>query len=185
MGSTGEKKLAFTNDSGMSINSKKILLWALFLFGLTLLFLPVRVDHITGILAGNDPSDVHVVPVIQDYYSSALIGFNGHPAGILFLILFALTPFFVVAQSFSVSRPFGFTAIVLLRLEALLMFIGGPYLWYIITYDHGYFSDMKHETSPAIGGWILILYEIVSGILLYTILANPKGKLAQLFPTGE
>lgn len=165
----------------MSKIQKRFLLLALFLFGVALLFLPVRVDHISGIIQGTNPSNLKVVATSEDYYCSVFVGFNGHPVGIVGLIFFALMPFFIVAQSFSVSRPFSFMAITLLRLQALLMFIGGPYVWYMITYQHGYFSNTTHDTSPAIAGWILISYVIVSGMLLFAMIANPKGKLAKLF----
>ena len=164
----------------MSKNKKRILLWALFLFGIALLFLPVRVDHVSQIISGT-PDALQYTEADEDHYCSVFIGFNGHPVGIALIMLFALTPFFVVAQSFSIQRPFGFTAVTLLRLQALLMFVGGPYLWYMITYQHGYFSNTKHETMPAWGGWILIGYVILSGILLYWILVAPKSKIANLF----
>lgn len=180
MGSSGEEKLALANDTGMSKNKKRILLWALFLFGIALLFLPVRVDHVTQIITGG-PDDVSYTDFAQDHYCSVFIGFNGHPVGVALIMLFALAPFFVVAQSFSVKRPFTFAAVTLLRLQALLMFIGGPYLWYMITYQHGYFSNTVHVTEPAWGGWLMISYVVLSGILLYWILVAPKSKIAQLF----
>lgn len=165
----------------MNNTKKKIFLWALFLFGIALLFLPIRVDHVTQVMSGT-PNDMTYTDVNEDYYCSVIFGFNGHPVGIALIILFALTPFFVVAQSFSITRPFGFTATALLRLQALLMFVGGPYVWYMITYQHGYFSNTTHTTSPAWGGWLLIGYIVTSGILLYWILSDPKSKLAELFP---
>lgn len=165
----------------MNKGKKRLLLLALFLFGVTLLFLPVRVDHVSGIIQGNNPTDLKVIDANEDYYCSVLIGFNGHPVGVAGLIFFALMPFFVVWQSFSMTRPFGLATSAFLKLQAMLMFIGGPYVWYMITYEHGYFGNTNHETFPAIGGWILIGYQITSGILLFTILANPKGKLATLF----
>jgi hypothetical protein len=180
VGSTGEKELAFKNDTCMSKNRKRVLLWALFLFGIALLFLPVRVDHVSQIISGTPDAKV-AVDANEDYYCSVFIGFNGHPAGIALIMLFALTPFFVIAQSFNVKRPFTFAAITLLRLQALWMFVGGPYLWYTITYQHGNFSNTVHETSPAWGGWILIGYIIGSGIALYWILVAPKSKIARLF----
>lgn len=155
-------------------------MWALFLFGIALLFLPIRVDHVTQIIEGGTPSSLTYTDTNQDFYSAAFIGFNGHPAGVVLIMLFALTPFFVVAQSFSVKRPFGFAAVTLLRLQALVMFVGGPYVWYAITYEHGYFSNTTHTTDPAWAGWILIAYIISSGILLYAMLAAPKSKLAAL-----
>lgn len=165
----------------MSKSKKRILLWALFFFGMALLFLPIRVDHVTQIISGSGPDSLTITETNELHYSSVFIGFNGHPVGIALLFLFALLPFFVVAQSFSVQRPFGFTAITLLRLQALLMFIGAPYVWYMITYQHGYFSNTTHTTSPAWAGWLLITYLIVGGILLYWILSDPKSKIAQLF----
>ena len=180
MGSSREEKLARPNDSGMSKNKKRILLWALFLFGTALLFLPVRVDHVSQLIEGG-PDNSTLTEMAQDYYCSVFIGFNGHPVGVALIMLFALAPFGVVAQSFSVTRPFGFASVTLLRLQALLMFIGGPYLWYMITYQHGYFSNTIHETEPAWGGWLMISYVIVSGMLLYWILISPKSKIARLF----
>jgi hypothetical protein len=180
MGSSGEEKLARPNDTCMSKNKKRILLWALFLFGIALLFLPVRVDHVSQIISGG-PDALTYTDAVQDYYCSVFIGFNGHPVGIALILLFALGPFGIVAQSFSVTRPFGFTATALLRLQALLMFIGGPYLWYMITYQHGYFSNTIHETEPAWGGWLLIGYCVLSGILLYWILVAPKSRIAEIF----
>lgn len=167
----------------MSKNNKRILLWALFLFGITLLFLPIRVDHVTEIISGDQPDSLTTSKTDQDFYSSAFIGFNGHPVGIAGIMFFALMPFFVVAQSFSIHRPFGFAAGAILKLEATLMFIGGPYVWYMITYQHGYFSNTTHETSPAWGGWVLISYVVVSGMILYGILSAPKSKIAGLFPS--
>lgn len=165
----------------MSKNKKRLLLAALFLFGVALLFLPIRLDHVSGIIEGNDPSHLKITDRNEDHYCSVLMGFNGHPVGIAGIIFFALMPFFVAWQSFSIRRPFGLAATAFLKLEATLMFIGAPYVWYMITYQQGYFENTMHETSPAFGGWILIAYEIISGILLYTILADPKGKLARLF----
>lgn len=164
----------------MSKNKKRILLWALFLFGIALLFFPVRVDHVSQIISGT-PDALTYENANKDYYSSVFIGFNGHPVGIALIMLFALGPFGIVAQSFSVTRPFGFAAVTLLRLQALLMFVGGPYVWYMITYQHGYFSNTIHETDPAWGGWLLISYVVLSGMLLYWILVAPKSKIAQLF----
>src|SRR5687768_3696117 len=115
----------------MKKTHKRILLAALFLFGVTLLFFPVRVDHVSGIISGDDPSHLQLTPVNDDYYSSVLSGFNGHPVGIAGIIFFALMPFFVVWQSFSIQRPFGLAATAFLKLEATLMFIGGPYVWYM------------------------------------------------------
>jgi hypothetical protein len=112
----------------MSTTKKRILMWALFLFGIALLFLPIRVDHVTQIIAGENPDTVTYIDTNEDFYCSVFFGFNGHPVGIVLIMLFALTPFFVVAQSFSVKRPFSFTAVTLLRLQALVMFVGGPYL---------------------------------------------------------
>jgi len=180
MGSSREEKLARTHDTGMSRNKRRVLLWALFLFGIALLFLPVRVDHVSQVITGG-PDALTYTDANHDYYCSVFIGFNGHPVGIALIMLFALSPFFVVAQSFTIKRPFSFTAITLLRLQALLMFIGGPYLWYMITYQQGYFSNTVHETTPAWGGWILISYVILSGILLYYVLVVPKSKIAGLF----
>lgn len=165
----------------MNKNKKRFLLTALFFFGMALLFLPVRVDHITGFIEGDGPSSLNVKPADENHYCAVFMGFNGHPVGIAGIIFFALMPFFVVWQSFSIHRPFGLAATAFLKLEATLMFIGGPYVWYMITYQHGYFSNTTHETDPAWAGWILITYVITSGILLYTILVNPQGKLAGLF----
>lgn len=164
----------------MSRTKKKILLWALFLFGIALLFLPIRVDHVTQLITGNGPDSLTITDTNQDFYCSVFIGFNGHPVGVAGIMLFALLPFFVVAQSFSVKRPYSFAAITLLRLQALLMFIGGPYVWYMITYQHGYFSNTTHTTDPAWAGWLLIAYIISSGMLLYAMLSAPKSKLAAL-----
>jgi hypothetical protein len=181
MGSSREEKLAFTNDTRMKKSHKRILLAALFLFGVTLLFFPVRLDHVTGIISGNGPAERQITPANIDYYSSVLLDFNGHPVGIAGIIFFALMPFLVVWQSFSIQRPFGLAATAFLKLQARLMFIGAPYVWYMITYQHGYFGNTTHETSPAFAGWILIVYELVCGVLLFAILADPKGKLARLF----
>lgn len=156
-------------------------MWALFLFGIALLFLPVRVDHVTQVISGNTPDSLTLTDTNMDYYCSVFIGFNGHPIGIALILLFALAPFGIVMQSFSITRPFGFAAVTFLRLQALLMFIGGPYLWYMITYQHGYFSHTTHETDPAWGGWLLIGYVVLAGILLYWIITDPKSKIAQLF----
>ncbi len=184
MGSTGEEKLALANDPGMSKNKKRILLWALFLFGIALLFLPVRVDHVSQIISGG-PDALILTDAVGDYYCSVFIGFNGHPIGIALILLFAMGPFGIVAQSFSITRPFGFMASTVLRLQALLLFIGGPYVWYMITYEHGYFSNTIHDTYPAWGGWLLMTYVVVSGVILYWIVAAPQSKLAQLFPEGK
>lgn len=164
----------------MSKTQKRIVLWALFLFGIALLFLPIRVDHVTQIISGDTPATVTYTDTNEDFYCSVFIGFNGHPVGIAGIMLFALLPFFVVAQSFSVKRPYSFAAVTLLRLQALLMFIGGPYVWYMITYQHGYFSNTKHTTDPAWAGWLLIAYIIASGMLLYAMLVMPKSRLAAL-----
>lgn len=181
MGGAGKEKLAFTNDSRMKKTHKRILMAALFLFGVALLFFPVRLDHVSGVFSENGLSGRKVVPASIDYYSSVFAGFNGHPVGIAGIIFFALMPFFVVWQSFSIQRPFGLAATAFLKLEATFMFIGAPYVWYMITYEHGYFRNTVHETSPAFAGWILIGYELICGVLLFAMLADPKGKLARLF----
>jgi hypothetical protein len=180
VGSSCEEKLARPYDPGMNKTKKKMLLWALFLFGIALLFLPIRVDHVSQVITGT-PDAITYSEANEDHYCSVFIGFNGHPVGIALLLLFALGPFGIVAQSFSIKRPFSFTAITLLRLQALLMFVGGPYVWYMITYQHGYFSNTVHDTNPAWGGWLLISYVVLSGILLYWILVAPKSKIAGLF----
>ncbi|GAB4136982.1 MAG: hypothetical protein Fur0041_11610 [Bacteroidia bacterium] len=165
----------------MTSTQRKVLLWSAFAIGIVLLFLPVRNDVVTGYYSSDDPATRTLIPAQETHVSSVLIGFNGHPAGIAGLIFFALMPFFVIAQSFSVKKPFTLPARALIQLQALLMFIGGAYVYYIITYQHGYFSNAEHTTEPAWGGWIFVVYEIFFGVILFWILADPESKPGRLF----
>ncbi|HLG03878.1 MAG TPA: hypothetical protein VI731_09810, partial [Bacteroidia bacterium] len=130
---------------------------------------------------GNSPATHQLIPANETVSSALFSGFNGHPAGIAGLMFFALMPFFLVWESFGIRRPFSYPANAFLKLQALFLFLGAPYCYYIATYQHGIFYDREHTTELAWGGWILFVQNIFFGALIFTIIAAPNGKLAALF----
>ena len=165
----------------VSLRTKRILLFSALVIGIIVLFLPVRNDYVTGYYIGDLPDTQTIQPANDVFTASVLINFPGHPAGIAGLILFALLPFLVLWQSFSIKRPFSLPARAFIQLQAMLMFIGGPYFYYMITFRSIAYADTVHTVGLAWGGWILCLQSVLGGILLFTVLLNPEGRIAQLF----
>lgn len=147
-----------------------------------MLFVPIRQEIITGIYTGDTPETQKFIPASYVETCSIAIGFKGHPGGIVGLFFFLLMPFFIVWESFSFKRPFSYGAMTFMRLQALLLFLGAPYCFYIATYDEGYFIDRRHETTLAWGGWLLFALNILLGIFLFTALVAPNSRLARFFP---
>ncbi|HTL80138.1 MAG TPA: hypothetical protein VL651_00460 [Bacteroidia bacterium] len=165
----------------VSLKTRRILLLICFLWVVGFIFIPIRKDLLTGQYTGNTP-ETSVLSAQNEVVSSSLaIGFNGHPAGILGIILFALMPFFIVWESFSLKRPFSYPAQAFLKLQSLLCFLGAPYTYYMITYQNGNFSDSIHHTQMGEGGYILFVQNILVAIFLFGIVGNQKGKWAQFF----
>ena len=165
----------------LSLRAKRILLIITFLWAIGLLFVPMRVDRVTGYYSGNSPDTQKFTPANEEHVTSLAIGFNGSPAGIPGLLFFALMPFFVVWESFSFKRPFSLSGKAFLQLQALFLFLGGPYCYYMITYQEGNFYDAVHTTEMAWGGFVLTLQNILLAGLLFFAVANQKGKLAEFF----
>lgn len=165
----------------MTLSQRRLLLLATFLWAAGLLFLPIRDELVTGYFSGNSPETQTFLAANEVHTCSIAMGFNGHPAGIMGLVFFALMPFFVVWQSFSLRRPFSLPARAFIQMQALLLFLGGPYCYYMITFQQGYFSNAEHTTEIAWGGWILFAQNILLAIFLFSALAMPDGKTARLF----
>ncbi|MBI3511235.1 MAG: hypothetical protein HY064_11270 [Bacteroidetes bacterium] len=165
----------------ISLLRRRILLLLTFLWMIGLIFIPVRKDILSGHYEGDTPTTSHLVKKNQVVSSSVAIGFNGHPGGIAALLFFMLMPFFIVWESFNLKRPFSFPARTFLQLEALLLFLGAPYCYYIATYQNGNFYEDVHKTELAIGGDILFVQNIVIAVYLFVVLGNPNGKWAQFF----
>jgi hypothetical protein len=167
----------------ISHNARRILLIFTILWVVGLLFVPMRRDVVTGYYKGDSPETLKLVAV-NEVHVTALAsaeGFNGGPGAVGGLIFFALFPFFIVWQSFSFKRPFSLSGKAFLQLEALFLFLGGPYCYYMITYQEGNFYDAVHETSLAWGGFVLVLQNVLVAGLLFFAVANQKGKLAKFF----
>ena len=169
----------------INLNQRRLLLAIVFLWGIGISFLPIRNDVVTGYYKGETPDTRVLVPAHETHTSSILIGFNGHPGGIAGLMLFALFPFLIVWESFSIRRPFSLPARAFLQLQALMLFLGGPYCFYMATFEEGNFSDAVHTTQMGWGGWILFAQDILLAAFVFTIVANQKGKFAELFEERE
>lgn len=165
----------------ISLVKKRILLLLTFLWAIGLLFVPIRVDRVTARYEGTTPETQKYIPVNEVKVSSLAIGFNGSPGGIPGLFFFALMPFFVVWESFSFKRPFSLPGKAFLQLQALLLFLGGPYCYYMITYQQGNFYDTVHQTGLGWGGFILVIQDVLLAAFLFSVVANQKGKTAQFF----
>lgn len=165
----------------ISLVKKRILLLLTFLWAIGLLFVPIRVDKVTARYEGNTPETQKYIPVNEVKESSLAIGFNGSPGGIPGLFFFALMPFFVVWESFSFKRPFSLPGKAFLQLQALLLFLGGPYCYYMITYQQGNFYDTVHQTELGWGGFILVIQDVLLAVFLFSVVANQNGKTAQFF----
>ncbi len=165
----------------MTLRNRRLLLLATFLWAAGLLFLPIRNEIVTGYFSGNSPETQTFRAANEIHTCSIAIDFNGHPAGIKGLVFFALMPFFVVWQSFSIRRPYTLPVRALIQMQALLLFLGGPYCYYMITFTQGYFSNAAYTTEVAWGGWILFAQNILVAVFLFTALAMPGGKTARLF----
>ncbi|MDQ3108482.1 MAG: hypothetical protein M3R17_01185 [Bacteroidota bacterium] len=165
----------------ISLAKRRILLLLTFLLAIALLFVPIRVDRVTGYYHGNTPETQNFTAANEVHVSSLAIGFNGSPGGIPGLFFFALMPFFVVWESISFKRPFSLPGKAFLQLQALLLFLGGPYCYYMITYQQGNFYDTAHETGMSWGGYILVIQNILLAAILFSAVANQKGKTAKFF----
>jgi hypothetical protein len=152
-----------------------------------LLFVPMRRDEITGYYTGNSPETLKLVGVHEEQVTAMLSpgGFNGGPGAVGGLLFFALFPFFIVWESFSFKRPLSLTGKAFLQLEALFLFLGGPYCYYMITYQQGNNYETVHHTSLAWGGILLVLQNIIVAALLFLAVGNQKGKLAKFFEERE
>lgn len=165
----------------MSIAKKRILLLIAFLWAIGLLFVPIRVDRVTGYYHGDTPETQNFTPANEVHESSLAIHFNGNPGGIAGIFFFALMPFFVVWESFSFQRPFSLPGKAFLQLQALLLFLGAPYCYYMITYQEGNFYDAVHQTEMSWGGYVLVIQNILLAAFLFSAVANQKGRTAQFF----
>ena len=154
------------------------------LFALTwaigILFIPIRIDHVTGRYSGTTP-DNQVLTKSNELYVSTLLNFNGHPAAVPALFFFALMPFIVVLETMSIRKPFALIGKPFLQMQSFFLFLGGPYCYYMITYQQGVFYDTVHETEMAWGGLILVIQNILLAAFLFISVANQKGKLASFF----
>jgi hypothetical protein len=160
---------------------KRILLLIAFLWAIGFLFIPIRIDKVKGYYKGDTPETQTFTPANEVHETSLAINFNGSPAGIPGLFFFALMPFFVIWESFSFKRPFSLPGKAFLQLQALLLFLGGPYCYYMITYQQGNFYDTVHETGMSWGGYILVIQDILLAAFLFSAVANQKGKTATFF----
>jgi hypothetical protein len=164
----------------MQIKQRHILLIISLLWVVAFLFIPIRNDIITAYLEGNSPETLRI-RATNAIESGSLLHFNGHPGGIAGILFFVCMPFFLLAESFGIFRPFAIPVRAFLQLQALLLFIGAPYVYYMITYQHGVFSDMQHETTMAWGGWVLCAQNILLAVYLFWVLAAPESKPAHLY----
>lgn len=160
---------------------KRILLLITFLWAIGFLFIPIRIDTVKGYYHGDTPDTQTFTPANEVHETSLAINFNGSPAGIPGLFFFALMPFFVIWESFSFKRPFSLPGKAFLQLQALLLFLGGPYCYYMITYQQGNFYDTVHETGMSWGGYILVIQDILLAAFLFSAVANQKGWTAKFF----
>lgn len=165
----------------MPLLKRRIILFFFLLWGTGLLFLPIRNDIVTGYYHGTTPETRTTDTIHETITSSIVIGFNGHPAGILGLIFFAMMPFFVTWQSFGIKRPFALGQRAFLQLQALLLFLGAPYCYYMATFAFGNFYDAEHTTTMAIGGWILFAQNILLGLFIFSAIAMQNGITGRFF----
>ncbi|MGL5889639.1 MAG: hypothetical protein ACRC3B_07135 [Bacteroidia bacterium] len=161
-------------------NKRKLLLLLTFLWVVAYLFIPIRNDAVSVVYEGISPETLVLRAEASDNYST-LLNFNGHPGGIIGILFFLMMPFFIVWESFSIHRPFAIPVRAFLQLQALLLFLGAPYTYYMITYHHGVFRNTTHETVMAWGGVLLCIQNILLAVYLFWILAIPEGKAAGFF----
>ncbi|HEU4719488.1 MAG TPA: hypothetical protein VFU15_16710 [Bacteroidia bacterium] len=160
---------------------RRVLMFVFLAWGIAMLFIPVRKETISGFYKGDTPDTRIFVEQHQVDYSSVALGFSGHTGGIFALAFFMLMPFFIFAEAGSFKRPFSLPARAFLQLQALLLFLGAPYCFYIATFEGGYYYDAVHSTTLAAGGWILFAQNIIFGAFLFSALGFPNGKTASLF----
>lgn len=165
----------------MSLNRRRIVLLICFLWGTAMLFIPLRSDRITGYYHGDSPEMRSLDTVHETITGSIAIGFNGHPAGIGGLVFFVYMPFLLVWQSFNIRRPFPIGQRAFLQLQALFLFLGAPYCYYISTFDYGVFMNAEHTTVMAIGGWMLFFQNILAGVFVFSAIAMPNGITGRFF----
>src|SRR5882757_5284398 len=115
----------------LSLKKRRLFLLLAFLWGIGFLFVPVRREIVTGYYTGTTPDNQVFTPKYEVHQSSLAFHFDGNPAGIPGILFFALMPFFVIWESFSFKRPFTLPGKAFLQLEALLLFLGGPYCYYM------------------------------------------------------
>lgn len=166
----------------MTLNrtQRRILLLFTFLWGVAFLFIPIRYDVVSAVYDGTTPETMQL-RTVSALNPCTLLNFNGHPAGIVGILFFVLMPFFVVWQSFSITRPMGIGVRAFLQLQALLLFLGAPYLHYMITYQHGVFRNTQHDTQMAWGGVVLVVVNILLAVFLFWTLAAPESKPARFY----
>jgi hypothetical protein len=164
----------------LTLTQRRMLLLFTFLWVVAFLFIPIRNDAVSTVYEGISPETLKLRAAVSDNYST-LLNFNGHPAGIAGIIFFLMMPFFIVWESFSIERPFGIPVRAFLQLQALLLFLGSPYTFYMITYQHGLFRDTAHETGMAWGGWLLCVQNVMLAVYLFWVLAVPEGKAARFY----
>jgi hypothetical protein len=165
----------------MTIQIRRIILFTCLVWGIALLFFPIRTDVITGRYTGNTP-DTSVLTAVQESVTSSIaIRFNGHPGGIFALAFFAFMPFLVCWQSFGIERPFAIGKRTFLQLQALFLFLGAPYCYYISTFEFGYFYDTVHTTQMAFGGKILFAQNVLLSIFIFTAIGFSNGITGRFF----
>lgn len=160
---------------------RKIFLLLTITWAIGLLFVPIRIDRISGRYSGTTPENQVFTPANEVHVSSLSKDFSGHPAGVPALFFFALMPFFVVLETMSFKRPFNLTGKPFLLMNAFFLFLGAPYCYYIITFQQGNFYDTVHHTEMAWGGFILVIQNVLLAAFLFSAVANQKGKTAMLF----
>jgi hypothetical protein len=169
----------------ISLVKRRILLLITFLWAVGFLFIPIRKDVVSVRITGNTPDTQVFTPVNEVHICSLAIDFNGSPGGIPGLFFFALMPFFLVWESFNFKRPFTLPGKAFLHLQSLLLFLGAPYCYYMITYQQGNFYDAVHKTEMAWGGYVLCAIDILLAGFLFSAVADQKGKTAQFFGERE
>jgi hypothetical protein len=181
MGSAAEKELAFSYATGMNVKTRKLILWIALAWAIALLFIPIRNDYVTGYYDGNTPETKVMYEANDVYTSSILVKFHGHPGGIGGLMFFAFMPVLIIWQSFNMKQPFRLAQRSFLQLQALVLFLGAPYCYYMSTFESEYFYDTKHVTEMAIGGWVLFAQNILTAFFLFTAIAIPNGWSGKFF----
>src|SRR4051812_21447143 len=119
----------------ISLATRRIFLLLTLTWAICILFMPIRIDHVLGRYSGTTPDNQKFTPADEMHVSALAINFNGHPAGVPALFFFALMPFFVTAETFAFRRPFTLTGKPFLLMQSFFLFLGGPYCYYMITFQ--------------------------------------------------